>query len=124
MQDFFDQANLGRLQAATAGIDLTSGEQKTLKWISGWETSTVDNVAHIIEKAKGIEKAGELTQDDLLKLWGFLETLKNVFEEEIRDAASIEDATIRDTVTINNTKWAAEIRELQQKLNREAGGEE
>ena len=123
MQDF-DQASLERLQAATAGIDLTSGEQKTLKWISGWETSTVDNVAHIIEKAKGTEKAGELTQDDLFKLWGFLETLKNIFEEEIRDAASIEDATIRDTVTTNNTKWAAEIRELQQKLNREAGGEE
>lgn len=123
MQDF-DQDSLERLQAATAGIDLTSGEQKTLKWISGWETATVDNVAHIIEKAKGTEKAGELTQDDLFKLWGFLETLKNIFEEEIRDAASIEDATIRDTVTTNNTKWAAEIRELQQKLNREAGGEE
>ena len=122
MQEY-EQASLERLQVATAGIDLTSGEQKTLKWISGWETFTVDNVAHIIEKAKGTEKAGELTQDDLLKLWGFLETLKNVFEEEIRDAASIEDATIRDTVTSNNTKWAAEIRELQQKLNREAGGE-
>lgn len=123
MQDY-EQASLERLQAAAAGIDLTSGEQKTLKWISGWETSTVDNVARIIEKAKGTEKARELTQDDLFKLWGFLETLKNVFEEEIRDVASIEDATIRDTVTTNNTKWAAEIRELQQKLNREAGGEE
>lgn len=123
MQDY-EQASLERLQAATAGIDLTSGEQKTLKWISGWETSTVDNVARIIEKAKGTEKAGELTQDDLFKLWGFLETLKNIFEEEIRCAASIEDATIRGTVTTNNTKWAAEIRELQQKLNREAGGEE
>ena len=122
MQDF-DQDSLERLQAATAGIDLTSGEQKTLKWISGWETATVDNVAHIIEKAKGTEKAGELTQDDLFKLWGFLETLKNIFEEEIRCAASIEDAAIRGTVTTNNTKWAAEIRELQQKLNREAGGE-
>ena len=123
MQEY-EQASLERLQVATAGIDLTSGEQKTLKWISGWETFTVDNVAHIIEKGKGTEKAGELTQDDLLKLWGFLETLKNVFEEEIRDAASIEDATIRDTVTSNNTKWAAEIRELQQKLSREAGEEE
>ena len=118
MQDY-EQASLERLQAATAGIDLTSGEQKTLKWISGWETSTVDNVAHIIEKAKGTEKDGELTQDDLFKLWGFLETLKNIFEEEIRCAA-----TIRGTVTTNHTKWAAEIRELQQKLNREAGGEE
>ena len=123
MQDY-EQASLERLQAATAGIDLTSGEQKTLKWISGWETSTVDNVAHIIEKAKGTEKDGELTQDDLFKLWGFLETLKNIFEEEIRCASSIEDATIRGTVTTNNTKWAAEKRELQQKLNREAGGEE
>ena len=37
MQDY-EQASLERLQAATAGIDLTSGEQKTLKWISGWET--------------------------------------------------------------------------------------
>ena len=123
MQDF-ERVSLGRLQAATTGIDLTSGERKTLKWISGWETSTADNVAHIIEKAKGAKKAGELTQYDLFKLWGFLETLKNIFEEEIRYTASIEDATIRDTVTINNTKWAAEIRELQQKLNREAGGED
>ena len=63
MQEY-EQASLERLQVATAGIDLTSGEQKTLKWISGWETFTVDNVAHIIEKAKGTEKAGELTQDD------------------------------------------------------------
>lgn len=77
MQDF-ERVSLGRLQAAAAGIDLTSGEQKTLKWISGWETSTVDNVAHIIEKAKGTEKAGELTQDDLFKLCFFGDVEKHL----------------------------------------------
>lgn len=65
--------------------------------------------------------AGELTRQDLFKLWGFLETLKNIFEAEIRDAAKIEGSAIRDSVTGNNAKWAAEIRELQQKINREAG---
>lgn len=103
----YDKTYLERLQAATNGIDLTAGEERTLKWLSGWDAPTVDNVSHIIEKARGA-RTGELTQQDL-------------FEGEIRDAASIEDATIRDSVTTNNTKWAAEIRDLQQKINREAG---
>lgn len=119
MQDY-DKTYLERLQAATAGIDLTAGEERTLKWLSGWEASTVDNVAHIIDKARA-QRAGELTRQDLFKLWGFLETLKNIFEAEIRDAAKIEDSAIRDSVTGNNAKWASEIRDLQQKINREAG---
>lgn len=119
MQDY-DKTYLERLQTATTGIDLTAVEERTLKWLAGWDAPTVGNVARIIEKARGT-RAGELTQQDLFKLWGFLETLKNIFEGEIRDADSIEDATIRNSVTTNNAKWAAEIRDLQQKINREAG---
>lgn len=120
MQDY-DKTYLERLQAATAGIDLTAGEERTLKWLAGWDAPTVDNVAHIIEKARGAKRAEELTRQDLFKLWGFLETLKNIFEGEIRDADKIEDSAIRDSVTGNNAKWASEIRDLQQKINREAG---
>lgn len=55
----WERENFDRLKAATAGIDLTAGEERTLKWLSGWETSTVDNVAHIIEKARGAKSAGK-----------------------------------------------------------------
>lgn len=119
MQDYERDA-LERLQAATHGIDLTAGEERTLKWIAGWEASTVDNVAHIIEKAKGTERAGELTRKDLLQLWGYLQSLKDIYEGKARDAAQRGDA-IGDKLTADYMKMGAEITTMQQKLNREAG---
>lgn len=121
MRDF-ERASLERLQAATASINLTSGEQKTLKWISGWEASTVDNVAHIIEKAKGTDRTVELTRKDYLKLWGYLQCLKDVYEGKSRDAAQRGD-TIGDKLTADYMKMCVEITAMQRKINREAGKE-
>lgn len=121
MQDF-ERDSLERLHAATAGIDLTSGEQKTLKWISGWETSTVDNVAHIIEKAKGTDRAVVLTRKDFLQLWGYLQCLKDIYEDKSRDAAQRGD-TIGDKLTADYMKMCVEITAMQQKINREVGEE-
>lgn len=121
MQDF-ERVSLGRLQAAAAGIDLTSGEQKTLKWISGWETSTVDNVIHIIEKAKGTDRTVKLTRKDFLQLWGYLQCLKDIYEGKSRDAAQRED-TVGDKLTADYMKMCVEITTMQQKINREVGEE-
>lgn len=121
MQDY-DKTSLERLQAVTADLDLTAGEQRTLKWIAGWETVTVDNVAHIIEKARGTEKAGELTGQDLLQIWGYLQTLKDVFEKKARDTAQRGD-TIGDKLTADYMKEITAINTMQKKLSKEAGEE-
>ncbi len=118
MQDY-DKTYLERLQAATVGIDLTAGEERTLKWLSGWEASTVDNVAHIIEKARGTERAWELTRKDLLQLWGYLQCLKDIYEGKARDAAQ-RGGTIGDKLTADYMKKGAEITTMQQKINKEA----
>ena len=34
------------------GIELTDTESKFLKWLSGWDKSTVDNFISIIKKAR------------------------------------------------------------------------
>ena len=32
-------------------VELTEAEKRTLKWLAGWEESTVDNLISVIEKA-------------------------------------------------------------------------
>lgn len=34
------------------GIELTENEGNFLKWLSGWEQSTIDNFINIIKKAR------------------------------------------------------------------------
>ena len=51
MQDL-SQIFLAQLMAATKGMNLSAEEQRTLKWIAGWDKYTVDNVASIIAKAR------------------------------------------------------------------------
>ena len=119
MQDYERDA-LERLKAATADIDLTTGEERTLKWLSGWEPSTVDNVAHIIEKARGTGRAGELTRKDLLQIWGYLQCLKDIYEGKAKDAAQRGD-TIGDKLTADYMRMGVEISTMQQKVTREAG---
>ena len=41
------------------GIELTDTESKFLKWLSGWNKSTVDNFISIIKKARK-RKRGKL----------------------------------------------------------------
>jgi len=115
-----DRTSLERLQTATTGIELTAGEQRTLKWLSEWEASTVDNVAHIIEKARGAKRTGELSRQDLLQLWGYLQSLKDIYESKAKDAAQRGDS-IGNNLTDVYMKMGAEITTMQQELNREAG---
>lgn len=120
MQDY-DKTYLERLQAATTGIDLTAGEERTLKWLAGWDAPTVDNVAHIINKARGAApEPGGLEKKDLLQVWGYLQALKDIYEGKARDAAQRGDAT-GDKLTTDYMKMGAEISTMQQKINREAG---
>ena len=37
-------------------IELTEEEQKSFDWLLTWESSTVENICNIIEKAKGINE--------------------------------------------------------------------
>ena len=37
-------------------LKLTEEEQKSFDWLLTWESSTVENICNIIEKAKGINK--------------------------------------------------------------------
>lgn len=120
MQDY-DKEFLERLQAATIGIDLTSREERTLKWLAGWDAPTVDNVAHIIEKARA-GHTGELTRQDLLQIWGYLQTLRDIFEGKSKDTAKRGD-TIGDKLTTGYTKEITAITTMQKKLSKEAGEE-
>lgn len=48
----YDKASFSRLKTAVIGLGLTELEERTLKWIAGWDKSTVDNVVSIIMKAR------------------------------------------------------------------------
>ena len=47
-----DNNNLTRLMEAIGPRAdwLTDGERRTLEWLSGWETATVDNLVSILAK--------------------------------------------------------------------------
>lgn len=113
--DFFE-----RLMAAVDGIELDAGEQRILKWISEWDKSTVDRVIGVIEKSRRAGIPGGLTRYDLLKIWGFLETLKKDFASEIDNAAKL-DGRDRADLVVQYTKWRAEISDLQEKISHEVG---
>lgn len=52
MYDAAFLSSVNRLKSAIAGLDLTPGEQRTFKWLTDLEISTINNIASIIEKAK------------------------------------------------------------------------
>jgi len=41
-----------RLDAATADLGLTEGEERILGWVKGFDAHTVNHVAAVIEKAR------------------------------------------------------------------------
>lgn len=45
-------ANYTRLCDALSGITLSPDEQRTLRWLSSWETYTCDRIAGIIRRAR------------------------------------------------------------------------
>lgn len=120
MQDLEEKC-MGQLQEATEGLTLTDSEEKTLHWLAGCHPYMVDNVAHIIERARE-PRAGELTRQDLLQVWGYLQTLKDIFEKKARDTAKCGD-NIGDKLTADYMKEITAISTMQQKLSKEAGEE-
>lgn len=48
----YDKSSFEQLKADAIGLGLTEAEERTLKWISGWDKSTVDHVVSIIMKAR------------------------------------------------------------------------
>lgn len=63
--------------------------------------------------------AGELNRQDLLQIWGFLEMLSNILNNDTEAASEIENDEIRNDIILTNTNWLSEIRNLQQKLDKE-----
>jgi hypothetical protein len=44
------ERNMQRIRALFRGVQITEEERRTLEWLAGWESSTVDNLCNVIEK--------------------------------------------------------------------------
>lgn len=53
MKENYDRDLMNMLEKATAGLELTSTEKQTLKWLATWDSYTVNNIVSIIKKARG-----------------------------------------------------------------------
>ena len=60
-----------------------------------------------------------MTKKDYLAAWGFLQSLKDIFDGKARDAAQRAD-DIGKTLAADYSKQAAEIHALQKKIQQEA----
>lgn len=118
-----DTKNTARMERATSGLVLTDAEGQTLKWLCGWEPSTVENVASVIEKARGIAPAGDMTRKDFLTVWGYLQALKDIYERKAKESAQRGDGLGRE-LTASYMKYAAEITTMQGKIDKEANKRE
>ena len=47
----WEQENYYKLRAA-ADIDMTESEDKTLRWLAGWNNATIENLVSIFRRAK------------------------------------------------------------------------
>jgi hypothetical protein len=46
---------LDQLLKTFEGIEITEEELNSLKWLSGWEPQTIDNICKLVEKIKVIK---------------------------------------------------------------------
>lgn len=118
-----DTKNTSRMERATSGLALTDAEGQSLKWLCGWEPSTVENIASVIEKARGSAPAGDMTRKDLLTVWGYLQSLKDIYERKAKEASQRGDDLGRE-LTASYMKYAAEITTMQGKIDKEANKRE
>ena len=118
-----DTKNTARMERATSGLALTDAEGQSLKWLCGWEPSTVENIASVIEKARGSAPAGDMTRKDLLTVWGYLQSLKDIYERKAKEATQRGDDLGRE-LTAPYMKYAAEITTMQWKIDKEANKRE
>lgn len=47
----WEQENYDKLRAA-ADIDMTESEDRTLRWLAGWNNATIENLVSIFRRAK------------------------------------------------------------------------
>jgi hypothetical protein len=48
----WEQENYDKLKAAL-GIDVTEKEDRTLRWLAGWDHITIENLVSIFQRTKG-----------------------------------------------------------------------
>ena len=48
----WEQENYDKLRAAL-GIDVTEKEDRTLRWLAGWDHITIENLVSIFQRTKG-----------------------------------------------------------------------
>ncbi len=119
-KECYDPKYLEMLKYATGDVELTNLEVRTLKWLSESDLYTVSNISRIIRKSREAErsKTSGLTKKDLLTVWGLLQSLKDIYENKAREAASRPDA-LGERLAGDYLKIAAEITPLQAKINKE-----
>lgn len=50
----WEQENYDKLRAAL-GIDVTEKEDRTLRWLAGWDHTTIKNLVSIFQRTRGRE---------------------------------------------------------------------
>ena len=117
----YDRDALELLKSSTGGAELTGAEIHSLEWLAGWETSTVANIASVIRKSREVERNREsaFTKKELMTVWGYLQSLKDIYEGKAKEAASRSDYQ-GARLAGDWMKLAAEIMPLQEKISREA----
>lgn len=63
------EQNTQKLRALFKGVRVTDEERRTLEWIAGWETSTVDNLCSLVEKKMKLRAGGSAAPDELSELF-------------------------------------------------------
>ena len=48
----WEQENYDKLRAAL-GIDVTEKEDRTLRWLAGWDHATIENLVSISQRTRG-----------------------------------------------------------------------
>lgn len=118
-----EQVSTARIEKATSGLSLSDAEQRTLKWLCGWEPPTVENIASVIEKARESATPCGLTKKDLLTAWGYLQALKDIYERKAKEAAA-RGGDLERIASAGYLKYAAEISAIQRKIDGEANSKE
>jgi len=90
-----------------------------VRWIATIIKSGYHAGADIAFQAIRTDSTG-MTQKDYLKAWGYLQTLKDIFEEKAKEAAEPEDKDRGAGVTGSYTQTCAQISAMQRKINEEA----
>lgn len=59
--DGYEVVNMEKLRNVIGEVNLTKSEEKTLVWLSGWESDVVDDIVSIITKARSTEPLKPVT---------------------------------------------------------------